>query len=584
MRKSLLLGLSLTLAFGAQVSVAATYSAADAAFQRQFGDAFLAKYWQLYPEAAISAGYYKYADRSTVPDERSRAERAQFSKTWLERLHALRPETLNVSNRVDWALLDNHLQSSLWSLMEFRSWQWDPATYNVANPIALLLTTEYAPLERRLRTVAKRLARIPMYYAAAKRSIENPTREHTQLAIQQNQGVLEVLGADLQKQLARAKLNERERTQFEQRLAAARAAIEDYVQWLESLDARLASGSARSFRIGRELYERRFAYAIQSGSSAEALYRRALEEKEQLLTRMDLLSEELWPKYFPNTALPRDRLVKIGRLVAKLSEQHVARESLFAEINRLIPELERWVTSRDLIDLDPSRPLEVRETPKYQRGVAGASISAAGPYNPTARTYFNVTPLDDYTPERAESYLREYNRWALPIMAIHEAIPGHYLQLGYANKSPSRIKTLFGNAATVEGWAVYAERMMLESGYQDDTAEAWLIYSKWNLRSVCNTILDYSVHVLNMSEAQAKQLLTREAFQSDEEAANKWRRAQRTSVQLTSYFAGYVAIYDLRERLKREWGERFDLKRFHQRLLSYGNAPASLLDELVSSP
>jgi uncharacterized protein (DUF885 family) len=226
----------------------------------------------------------------------------------------------------------------------------------------------------------------------------------------------------------------------------------------------------------------------------------------------------------------------------------------------------------------------VRETPEYKRGIAGASIDAPGPYDPSAPTYYNVTPLDDLTPERAESFLREYNRWMLPVLNIHEAVPGHYVQLIYANKSPSLIKNIFGNGAMVEGWAVYAERMMLESGFGENRAENWLIYSKWNLRSVCNVVLDYGVHVLDWSEQDVKNLLTREAFQTEQEAADKWRRVQLTSVQLTSYYSGYSAIYALRERLKRAQPDRFDLKGFHAQFLSYGNAPVKLIAELMEAP
>jgi uncharacterized protein (DUF885 family) len=223
----------------------------------------------------------------------------------------------------------------------------------------------------------------------------------------------------------------------------------------------------------------------------------------------------------------------------------------------------------------------VRETPLHKRGIAGASIDSPGPYDPDAPTYYNVTPLDDLPEENAESFLREYNRWMLPVLNIHEAIPGHYVQLVYANRSPSLIKSIFGNGAMIEGWAVYAERMMLESGYGDHKAEAWLIYSKWNLRSVTNTILDYSVHVLGMSEAEALDLLIRQAFQTEQEAREKWRRVTLTSVQLTSYFSGYAAIVDLREQLKRERPGRFDLKRFHEQFLSYGNAPVRVIRELM---
>ena len=276
-----------------------------------------------------------------------------------------------------------------------------------------------------------------------------------------------------------------------------------------------------------------------------------------------------------------DALDLIGRVIARLADDHVAPADLLAEVKRQLPELERFVTEHGLVELDPSKPLIVRETPPHKRGIAGASIDAPGPYDASAPTYYNVTPLDGERAERAESWLREYNRWMLPVLNIHEAIPGHYVQLLHANRAPSLVKSIFGNGAMIEGWAVYAERMMLEAGYGEHRAEAWLVYSKWNLRSVCNTILDYGVHVLGMTEAEALDLLTRQAFQSDAEAADKWKRVQRTNVQLTSYFAGYSAILELREQLKRERAGSFDLKRFHEQFLSYGSAPVRVIRDLM---
>ncbi|HUL81678.1 MAG TPA: DUF885 domain-containing protein [Gammaproteobacteria bacterium] len=574
--------LLLLMVIGMQSTTSAETSD-DAAFRREFGDAFFDRYWQLNPDFAIASGYYKYADRLIVPDEKARAAQLEQDERWLKALHKIDSAKLSPNLRADWAILDNAITADRWSLTDFRPWQWNPSNYNVADPFALLMTLEYAPLEQRLRAILARLENVPAYYAAAKQSVANPTREHTRLAIEQNRGALDVFRGELEQKVAVAQLTSAERASFARRLKAARAAIEDYVAWLEALDARLASGEvrARSFRLGRELYARKFDLEIQSGEAAEQLYARALEEKDRLLARMTTLTDLLWPKYFPNAAPPEDRSERIGRLIAKLSERHVPREQFVAAVKRQIPELEQWVRDHDLIALDPTKPLTVRETPLYKRGIAGAGIDAPGPYDPGAPTYYNVTPLDDLTPERAESWLREYNDWMLPILNIHEAVPGHYVQLVYANKSPSLIKSIFANGAMIEGWAVYTERMMLESGYGGGTAESWLIYSKWNLRSVCNTILDYGVHVLDMSEADALRLLTRDAFQSDQEAAEKWRRVTLTSVQLTSYFSGYAAIYDLRERLKRERGAAFDLKKFHEQFLSYGNAPVAVIRELM---
>ena len=570
---------------GAQPTLAATAdvsSAADRQFQREFGAAFLDRYWRLHSDDAIVAGYYKVADLLIVPDDKARADLLRFLQAALARLQTIPEASLGIATQTDRAVLENQLESEIWSLTDYRSWEWNPAQYNVAEPFDLLLNTEYAPRELRLRAVLARLKNVPAYYAAAKRTVKNPTREHTQLAIEQNSGVLDVFGPELEHQIIASKLNESERVLFKQRIDGARAAIRDYVEWLKALDAQLANGSARSFRLGRELYEQKFALDIASGSTAEALYERALNEKDRLLIRMEVLSDELWPKYFPNTAKPEDRLDKIGTLIGKLSEQHVASSDFFNEVQRTIPELEQWVTDHRLVTLDLQKPLVVRITPKYKQGIARASADGPGPYDQDAPSYFNVTPLDDLSSAGAESYLREYNRWILPILVIHEAVPGHYVQGVYANKSPSLIKSLFYNGAMVEGWAVYGERMMLESGFGNDTAEQWLMYTKWNLRSVCNTILDYGVHVLGMSEEAAKQLLVHECFQSGQEATGKWRRVSLRSVQLTSYFAGYSAIYDFRERLKRERGARFDLKRFNEQFLSYGNAPVKVIEQMMN--
>jgi uncharacterized protein (DUF885 family) len=554
----------------------------DARFRRAFGEQFFDRFWQLKPDWAIAIGYYKYADRLVVPDEAARTETLAQLDRWLAELRGIDPGTLSPAVRADRAMLVNELEADRWSITELRAWQWNPSVYNVAEPFALLRDLTFAPLDERLRLFGRRLARVPAYYAAAKANIEAPTREHTRLAIDQNRGALAVFGPDLEHTLEMSGLSAGERADFNERLAAARGAIEDYVRWLEALDGRLAAGgAARSFRLGAELYAPKFAFEIQSGDTAEALYTRALAEKDVLHTRMATLAELLWPKHFPNEARPSDPLETIGRVIERLSDEHVAPAELVREVEQQIPELERWVREHDLLELDASKPLVVRETPAHKRGIAGASIDAPGPYDASAPTYYNVTPLDGERADRAESWLREYNRWMLPVLNIHEAVPGHYVQLVYANRSPSLVKSIFGNGAMIEGWAVYAERVMLESGYGQHRAEAWLVYSKWNLRSVCNTILDYGVHVLGMTEAEAMELLTHQAFQTEAEATEKWRRVQLTNVQLTSYFSGYAAILDLRETLKRERAGEFDLKRFHEQFLSFGSAPVRVIRDLM---
>lgn len=542
---------------------------------------YLTALWRVDPEAGVYVGKFDQAANMTVPDAATRAKKLAFANEWLEKFGKLDPKQMSPRYRTDLALVMNKLEKDRWSMSTWREYEWNPALYNVAAPLDLILNTDYAAKPQRLRTILKRLANVPAYYQAAQASIVNPTREHTQLAIAQAPGTMAIL-ADLGKAAQESILTAQEKAIFAQRIANAGSALLVYTDFLDGIERRFAAGEqARPFRIGKAMYEQKFALDIQSSSSAEQTFRKALATREELLGRMEAVSDELWPRYMAGVPKPSDRFQKIGMMIDKLSSRHVARENFVSEIRRQIPQLQDWVIKHDLLTLDPSKPLEVRETPMYQRGVAGASIDAPGPYRSKDKTYYNVTPLDGLSAEQAESSLREYNEWILQILNIHEAIPGHYAQLVHANKSPSLIKSLFGNGAMVEGWAVYGERMMLESGYGDNAPEMWLMYSKWNLRSVTNTILDYSVHVNGMGREAALDLLTRQAFQTRQEAEEKWRRVSLTSVQLTSYFSGYHQIMELREQRKAQLGERFKLKEFHDQFLSYGNAPVKMIAELM---
>jgi len=535
------------------------------------------------PEWAVYQGRYEQADVVTIPDAEQRAKSLAMIDQALAELQRYAQTGLSPDEQAEYALLDNRLRSLRWYQTELESWRWNPARYNVAGVINVILNTDFAPLAERMEIVRARLAEVPAYYQAARANIEAPTTEHVELAIVQNQGGLRSLGEPLEAKLDEAGLNDEQRAQFMAVLAPAREAIEGWVAHLQSLQSELGeSGEARSFRLGGDLYEQKFAFDIQAGFTARQLYERGLEEKERLLVDMDEIAVALWPAYFPDRELPTDRLVRIGELIDLLSERHTTVEDFIPEIRRQIPELEAFVRENDLLFQDPEKPLIVRETPEYMRGRGAiASVSAPGPFNPDAETYYNVTPLQAYGEAQAASYLREYNHWILQILNIHEAIPGHYTQLLHANLSPSLVKSLFGNGAMIEGWAVYAERMMLEAGWGNNEPEMWLMYGKWALRVVHNAILDYAVHVEGMERDEAIRLMREEAFQEESEATQKWRRLTLSQVQLTSYFSGYAEIYDYRERVKEELGDDFDLEAFHNQFLSYGSAPVAVIVDLM---
>jgi len=574
---------SLVLVAPVSMSATATPEAANKKADQGFAQvktAFLAALWQQDPDMAMAAGRYQDAKKLVLPNQATRDAYVAFADNWLAQLGKVDADALSAKEQTDLALIRNYLNGSRWYLTQFREFEWNPTQHNIAGSFDAILNTDFAPKAKRVLAAIQRLQAVPAYYAAAKDSIKNPTPEHTRLAIKQSAGAVTVL-AGLEKAAAQEKLAGKDKQALEDGLKNARAAINDYVQFLVDLEKTLDPATARSFRIGKNLYEGKFSADIQTSLTAEQIYQRALTAREEAHNNMEKLADQLWDKTMGAQAKPADRVKKIAMVIDKLSDKHVAAKDLYPEIRKQIPQLEKWIRDHDLVSLDLKKPLVVRETPEYQRGISVASIEAPGIFRPNDKTYYNVTPFDGQPAEQIESTLREYNHWVLQILNIHEAIPGHYTQLQHANKSPSVIKTLFGNGAMIEGWAVYSERMMLESGYGDNTPEMWLMYYKWNLRAVCNTILDYQVHVLGMTESEAKDFLMNQAFQTKAEADGKWLRVQYTSVQLTSYFSDYSEILEFREQLKKQQGDKFKLKQFHEQFLSYGSAPVGMIKKLM---
>ena len=537
---------------------------------------FVEELWKISPEWAASQGFHNYDSILMIPTDENDRIQMKFAESQLDSLKKFPLEQLSDNNKTDVQMMENLMQSFLFSINEMKSGTWNPSNYNVCGAFAEILNGNYGTLESRLRDFDLKMKNIPAYYDVAARNLRNPTLEHTQLAIAQNLGGLSVFKEDLKVALAKSKWSDEQKKATLEKAAVSIKAIENYADFLQRMD----KSSPRSFRLGKELYAKKFDLDIQSGFSAEEIYQKALKEKEVLHGKMFTLADKLWSKYLPNAQKPTDKLDLIRQVIDKISLQHTTPENFQAEIEKQIPELVAYVKEKDLLYIDPSKPLVVRKEPDYMAGVAGASISAPGPYDKNANTYYNVGSLSGWSKEDSESYLREYNDYILQILNIHEAVPGHYTQLVYANQSPSIIKSILGNGAMIEGWAVYTERMMLESGYKNSD-EMWLMYYKWNLRTVCNTILDYSVHTKNMSKEEAMNLLTKEAFQQNAEAEGKWKRVTLSSVQLCSYFTGYTEIYAFREELKKKEGDKFNLKKFHEKFLSYGSAPVKYIKELM---
>jgi uncharacterized protein (DUF885 family) len=430
----------------------------DLAFD-QFKDRFVEALWKQYPSWASSVGFHKYDSILTIPNNAEKEAGLRFSKLYLDSLQSFDLKALSQNNKTDFYLIKNNLESAIWYAKEFDSGSWNPSEYNIGGSFSEILNTSQYALEDRLKNISIKLKNVGLYYAAAKSNIKNPTKEHTDLAISQLSGAISVFETDIPAAAKTSKLSEPEKNTLAERCNTAIAEIKGFVDYLKTMK----NEHPRPFNIGKELYFKKFELDIQSKFTAQEIYLRALQRKNELHKKMYDAALALWPKYLGKEKLPNDSLQLIRMMIDKLSVNHTHRDSFQSEIDKQIPKLIEFIKQKDLIYIDPSKPLVVRKEPAYMQGVAGASISSPGPYDKNGNTYYNVGTLANYSAAEAESYLREYNDYILQILNIHEAIPGHYTQLVYSNNSPSLIKSLFGNGAMIEGWAVYTELMMLKT-------------------------------------------------------------------------------------------------------------------------
>jgi hypothetical protein len=301
---------------------------------------------------------------------------------------------------------------------------------------------------------------------------------------------------------------------------------------------------------------------------------------------MYVVSRQLWPKYFPKQILPADdaegRRETITKVINAVDQEHGDAANLVADARATVENIKTFIRDHDYLRLPEPDHCDVVEMPEFRRGNSLAYLDNAPPLDPKAVSIYAVSPPPaDWTPQQVQSFLEEYNSHMLKILTIHEAYPGHYVQLDYANRNPSLIRRVFQSGPFVEGWAVYGEVTMLNEGFGDGDLRLRLMQLKFYLRAVANSILDYQMHCTEMSDDEAMKFLTQDAFQSEGEAKLKVIRAKQSSVQLSTYFVGRMAHYQLHQAIEHELGDKFSLAKYHEAVLAHGSIPPKYLPELV---
>jgi uncharacterized protein (DUF885 family) len=529
------------------------------------------------PVNATAIGDHRADDRLDDVDDAARARLRETYQSYRDALAAIDRGTLSRTNQVDADLLSNRVDSILFSIDTLEEWAWNPLYYvNISgSSVYGLLARDFAPLAERLDNVAARLEQLPRFLEQARSSLqpERVPKIHAETAVQQNPGLVSIIDALVVPELPNVPDATRDR--LEAAIELAREAIAVHQSWLEE---ELLPRAAGDFRVGAELYDQKLAYALNSPLDRKTIRALAESEYEAVRGQMYELAREVYAEMHPLTAFPDepDEAYKQAIIRAALEQAYrklPPRDGIVEIATEYLEQASDFVVEKNIVTM-PDDPVEVIVMPEFQRGVTFAYLDPPGPLDKGQKAFYAVSPLPaDWTDEQVESFLREYNLLSMQDLTIHEGVPGHYLQLALSNRYPSALRSVLWSGPFVEGWAVYAERVMIDEGYLDHDPLMRLINLKWYLRAVTNAIIDSAIHVDGMTRDEAMKLMIEGGFQEEREAAGKWIRAQLTSAQLSTYFVGYQEHAAMREAVEQAWGDEFTLRRYHDQALSYGSPP-----------
>ena len=557
---------------------------ADAAFA-ELSKRALDTWMQHSPVSATQIGDHRYDGQ--IDDLSAEGQQATLAayKALLADLDKLDIARLGRENQVDAAILRNQLQSEIWNAEVLKSAQWDPQMYNglAGSAIYGLMAREFAPLPERLKSATERMEKIPAIFAQARANLD-PARVpkiHAETVAKQNRGILSIVDTFITPHVG--ELPQAEQQRLQAAIDGLKKAVEEQQAWL---DGTLVPNAKGEFRIGAQLYDQKLKFALNSSLSRQEIGQRARAELDRVRKDMYAIAQTVLkdkPGAPPMPAEPTDaqQQAAIEAALELAYADKPARDKVVDDAKAALDQSTAFVRDHDLMTL-PDAPVDIILMPEFQRGVAVAYCDSPGPLDKNLKTFYAVSPIpDDWDDKQVDSFLREYNSRMIHLLSIHEGTPGHYLEGWHSAKFPSTLRAVLRSGLFAEGWAVYTERMMQEQGYLDNDPLFHLVQLKFYLRTISNAILDQGVHVDNWTREQAMHLMTHDAFQQESEAAGKWTRAQLTSAQLPTYFVGAQEHFDTRKAMQDKLGDKFNLKAYHDQMLSYGAPPVRFARQLM---
>ncbi|PJJ97213.1 DUF885 domain-containing protein [Lysobacteraceae bacterium NML91-0213] len=562
----------------------ASQDEADQAFAA-LADRALATWFEQSPISATRTGEHRHDHRIDDLGAEGLKRAVDANRALLAELDAIDASQLSRENQVDALLLRNRLEANIWNVETLQSWAWDPLMYNglAGGAIYGLMAREFAPLPERLAAATARMEALPTLFAQMRDNLD-PARVpkvHAETVARQNRGLLSLVDQFITPHAG--SLEGEARTRLDTAVAALRSAVEEHQAWI---DGTLVPNAAGDFRIGAGRFDQKLRYSLNASLSREEIRQRAEAEivrvrEEMYAIAQNVLKDRDGAPDLPAAPDDAQQQAAIEAALELAYAERPARDQVFDFARETLDLATAFAREHDLVTV-PDTPVKIIEMPEFQRGVAVAYCDSPGPLDKGLDTYYAISPIpDDWSDAQATSFLREYNNRMIHLLSIHEGVPGHYLEGAHSVNHPSTLRAVLRSGPFAEGWAVYTEEVMAQAGYLDHDPLFRLVQLKFYLRSVANAILDIGVHVDGWEREQAMELMVRTTFQQESEAAGKWVRAQVSSAQLPTYFVGAQEHFDMRRAVEEKRGDAFDLKAYHDEVLSKGAPPVRFVRQLI---
>lgn len=551
---------------------------------RDFSARFVHESLALSPVEATAAGYHRHGatNLDALLDDYTPAGISRLTTFYdhsMGEASNLTSSDLPEESQADLDIIRQQCGLQLLELSNLQTFRHNPTLYveSIGNAIYTPFILGYAPEPQRFADIIARLEKIPAFLSTARHNLEDSPAIWNRVAQSENEGNITLID-----QTIRAKIPPDLATRYNGAASSAIAALRSFDDYLHTDLVHRES----TWRLGPARYAAKSRLSFTAGRTPQQILADAEGQLQSIRHHMYTEAAALYGKYFPNRNVPSDVDSAVSSVLGKIAEVHAQPANYFDEAKRDLAEATAFVQAQQLLALPPKSNLQVIPTPEFMRGIYSVGgFSPAPALEPELGSYYWITPFTaDMDEARIESKLREYNRYGLQLLTIHEAMPGHYLQFEYADRvQPATrriLRALFSNNPYVEGWAVHATEMMIDAGYER-SPEMQLTWEKHLLRVIANAILDVKLQTMNMTDDQALHLMIDQAFQEKEEAVQKLQRAKLSSCQLPAYFVGWRAWDQLENNAKRKEGAGFRLDRFNERALNEGAVPMPVLRRLL---